>query len=126
MRTTAIVVGVLCLAVAAGVFSFAPLPGYADSPSDGVSFDEVQDRANDSAAEAGLNGSAETEGEGSLIGTIISGAQAVFDLVALVALVPTTLQSLGLPWWFAQPVGWATTIIGGVGAVQFATGRTYS
>lgn len=127
MRTQAIVVGVLCVAVAAAVFTIAPLGGtLLDGTGDDIQTGEVQDQANDSAANGGFNGSAETEGEGSLVGTIVSGAQNIFRIVGMIALVPNLLQSVGMPFWFAQPVGWMATIIGGIGALQFVTGRRYT
>lgn len=126
MRTQAIVVGVMCLALAGAVFSLAPVGGLTDGVGDDIQSGELEDQANDSAVgDDNFSGAAETEGEGSLIGTIISGGRAVFRIVGMVALLPNTMMSLGLPFWFAQPVGWAATIIGGVGAVQFVTGRRF-
>jgi len=129
MRTQSIVVAVLCVAIAAGVFQLAPVGGtLIDGAGSGVDTSDVSDRANDSSVNPGedFNGSAETQGEGSLIGTIIGGGQALFEVVGLVALLPNLLQTLGLPYWFAQPVGWGETIIGGIGAIQFVTGRRYT
>jgi hypothetical protein len=126
MRTQAIVVAVMCLALAAAVFSLAPVGGLTDGSGDDIQNDELQDQANESAlGDDNFSGAAETEGEGSLIGTIISGGRAIFQIVGMIALLPNTMMSLGLPFWFAQPVGWAATIIGGVGAIQFVTGRRY-
>jgi len=127
MRTQAVVVGVLCVLLAGAVFSLAPTGGsLLDGSSAGIDSGQLQDQANDSGIESGFNGSAETEDEGSLIGTIISGGQAVFSLVGTVVLVPNLLQALGLPYWFAQPVGWGATVIASIGAIQFVTGRRYT
>jgi hypothetical protein len=126
MRTQAVVVAVLCVAVAGGIFQLAPIGGLVDGAGSGIQSDEVSDQANDSAIGSGdFNGSAETEDEGSLIGTIIAGGRFILDLASMIALIPNTLLSLGLPWWFAQPVGWIATLIGSVGFVQFVTGRRY-
>jgi len=125
MRTQSVAIGVICLAVAAAVFQFAPLPGIAGGAGAGIDTGPVSDQANDSEVAEGFNGSARTKGEGSLIGTIISGGQSIIQIASLAAVVPSLLLDLGLPWWFAEPVGWIATIIGGIGVVQFVTGREY-
>lgn len=95
--------------------------GGAGPVDDLESGDELEEQAPD---EPRLNGSADSSaGEGDVVGLVISGAQGVVDFIALVILLPTELQKLGFPQWFAYPLGRLAQIIAAIGLFQFASNR---
>lgn len=88
--------------------------------------DEVESQGNSSVAndEQSLNASRQASDEGSIAGLILSSGRGVVDVFVLIALLPSTLQRLGFPLWFAAPVGSMVYIISGIGIVQFIRGST--
>lgn len=91
---------------------------------------ELDEKAGESAV--GVNGSGgnlsasrSASDEGSIVGLVVSAASNLFNFVGLVALLPTTLQKLGFPAWFALPVGATVSIVASIGLIQFISGRRY-
>lgn len=70
----------------------------------------------------GLSGAAD-EQEGSIVGLIIGGGQAIFTFVGAVVLLPFEMNKLGFPWWFALPVGLVLQVMAGITGIQFAVNR---
>jgi len=70
----------------------------------------------------GLEGAA-NEQEGSIVGLIIGGGQAIFTFLGAVALLPFEMNKLGFPWWFALPIGLVLQIHAGITGIQFGVNR---
>ena len=70
----------------------------------------------------GITGSA-SEQEGSIVGLIVSGTQAIFTFVGTVVLLPAELNNLCMPWWLAYPVGLVLQVVATITAIQFAVNR---
>lgn len=129
MRTTYPVMVILALAAAGTMLTMGGIDQVTDNPADGLgSTDDFAEEADKSAVnESGsLEGSASTQGDGSIIGLIISGVESIVDIATMVALLPFELMKLGFPGWFAMPVGFAAQIIGGVGVIEFASNREWT
>lgn len=93
-------------------------PGPADELESGG---ELEDRA---PGTPNVNGSASSaDGEGDIVGFIISGGQAIAGFVGVVVLLPLELERLGFPYWFAYPIGIGTQFIASIGLIQFVTNR---
>lgn len=127
MRTTWGVALVLSIGVASLMFSLSGYAGgYGADPTAGLGpvGDDVQDQANASAVETGVEGAASASDE-PLINFILNGGGALLSTAKLVLALPLALQSLGFPSWFALPVGSVVTIGTSIGVIQFITGRIY-
>lgn len=127
MRTQFAVV--LGLSLAAGVLvvqmaGFGAVTG--EPPAAGMDAgDTLEEEANDSVANSGLQGDARSS-DGDLVGVIISGVQVGFSaLVAFTAKLPWTLNNLGIPWYGAYPAGLFVQVVMGIGLIQWATNRPY-
>lgn len=70
----------------------------------------------------GLSGSA-SEQEGSIVGLIVAGGQAIFTFLGAVILLPFEMNNLGFPWWFAYPAGLILQAHAGIAGIQFAVNR---
>lgn len=70
----------------------------------------------------GLEGAASQQ-EGSIVGLIIGGGQALFTFLGAVVLLPFEMNKLGFPWWFAFPTGLVLQIHAGISGIQFAVNR---
>lgn len=127
MRTTWGVALVLSIGVASLMFSLSGYAGaYASDPTAGLGpvGEGVQEQANKSAVETGVEGAASGSDE-PLVNFILNGGGALLSTAKLVLALPLALQSLGFPSWFAFPVGSVVTIGTSIGVVQFITGRIY-
>lgn len=128
MRTIFAIVLILSLATAGLMFQLAGFDQALSGPdpsADLVSADELEPQANDSAINDGLNGSASTEGEGDIIGLIVTSIDSIFRLAGFIVLLPLELQNLGFPYWFAYPAGLTLQILGSVGLYQFASDKNW-
>jgi hypothetical protein len=127
MRTTFPLAVVLCLAVALIMFSGSGFNALVDgSQSPGPVGDALAEKADSSPAKSGnVSVSRSASDEGSIAGLILGGTKTIFSTFALLAFLPSTLQRLGFPLWFATPVGSLVYIVVGVGIAQFVSGRIY-
>lgn len=128
MRTIAPVVFVIALGLGALMWAGSGAGAVFDqSPADGLSSGEEINKSSQDAPGAGgeLSGDASTEGDGDIIGLVLSGIGFITSIVSFLVLLPFELANLGLPFWFAGPVGAVCQLIGGIGLVQFATNRRY-
>ena len=126
MRTKSVVGVVLCFGLA-----FALLGGseigmliFGEQPGDEPTAETLGDIGNESSVDAdsdndGLGADVAGDNEPTLVGLGISAGRFVTQLVAAVALLPTTLARLGFPSYFAYPVGFIAQIIAFVGLAQF-------
>ena len=89
----------------------------------GTLSEQFEEEANSTSA--GFESSARSEDDGSIAGFIISGTQSVVSIIWMVVLMPTTLQNMGFPTWFAKPIGYAFYMLATVGGAQFAAGRLF-
>lgn len=125
VRTTFLLATVLCIGLTMTLFAgsgFNSLVTGSQEP--GQLADSVNDRANDSVVNDEENISSDRTGSsGSLAGLILSSARTIGQVVGLISLLPITLQRLGFPAWFAVPLGSVVYVIGGIGIVQFLSGR---
>jgi len=127
-RTIFPVLFVLALGTAALIWGMAGagnIYGSSD-PVDGLnSGSEIVDAKNDSAVGGGsYNGSAGGDSDGGgIVGLIISGVDAIVSFVSMVALLPWELMKLGLPEYFALPIGFLAQGLVGIGVIEFATNR---
>ena len=126
MRTKSVVGVVLCFGLA-----FALLGGseigmliFGEQPGDEPTAETLGDIGNESSVDPdsdndGLGADVAGDNEPTLVGLGISAGRFVTQLVAAVALLPTTLARLGFPSYFAYPVGFIAQIIAFVGLAQF-------
>jgi hypothetical protein len=121
---------VLCIGVAGAMISMS---GFADvwgtpQPETGAAQDALEEQS-EAVNPAGPEGSASgpvSSGESSIVGLIVDGSRSLAGLAAAVALLPLTLMNLGLPGWFALPVGSLAYIVTGIGVIEFATNREWT
>jgi hypothetical protein len=103
-----------------GAAVFGQSPGDAETSR---TLEDIQGEASvdeDAKSEdGGLSANIGTDNEPTLVGVAIAGGQFLTSLVGAVALLPVTLMRLGLPNYFAVPVGGIAQIIGFIGLVQF-------
>lgn len=116
----AIAVGALIWQMAG--FASVVGPGPADDLRSG---EAINDTARNSTINESFSGDARAS-DGSLVGFSISAISAIFDLVGFIVLLPWELNTLGLPWWAAYPLGILGWIIMSFGLVQFAGNRRFS
>jgi len=126
MRTTPVIGVVLSLGVA-----FALLAGsgigpavFGESPGDAESASTLEDIGEDAdgsgeSGEGGISADVAGDNEPTLVGFALSGGQFVVQTVGAVALLPITLTRLGLPNYFAVPVGALAQIVATIGLFQF-------
>jgi hypothetical protein len=129
VRTARIVLVVAALGTASlmwGLGGLGDLYGETNPVGDLQSGDEVERQADESAVvdNGSFSGSA-SRSDDSIVGLIVSGASAITDFAAMVALLPLELQRLGLPRYAAYPLGLIAQAVVGIGVVQFATGREW-
>lgn len=133
MRTTYPMLFIMALGVAGLMFSMS---GYSDQigtdPTAGLGAPaELEQQAKNSSLgdqdddnqQDGFEGSAGSADDGEIVGFIISGGQAVADIMGMLVMLPWELNDMGFPWWFAWPIGLVTQIVGSIGIIQFATNR---
>ena len=125
MRGTPLLMAVAVLGMVAVMWQASGIaavvgPSGADDLASG---DAVEKQANNSSINEGFSGDSLGANEGRLIGLIISGGKALFDLFKLVLLLPFELNRMGLWWWAAYPIGFLTQIVGSIALLQFWTGR---
>jgi len=127
MRTIAAVLVVFSIGVSVAILQgagFAAAWG-AQSPQAPA----AQEQLNESAGEVNPNNQPVegpvSSGESSLTGIVVDGITGLVNVAGAVVTLPSTLASLGFPVWFAAPFGSLAVIIGGIGVVQFATGRDW-
>lgn len=130
MRTITPVLFVLALGTAALIWGMAgagSIYGQSDPVSGMESGDAINESKNDSAVGGGnFSGEASaSEGEGDIVGLIVSGISNVVGFAAMVGLLPWELQRLGFPSYFAFPIGFLAQGLVGIGIVQFATNRDF-
>jgi hypothetical protein len=125
MRGAWSVLVVVCLGAAitmyqmAGIGAVLGLAGTSDLQSD----DTLQNSSgNLDPNDEGLTGAAD-EQEGSIVGLIIGGGQAIFTFLGAVVLLPFEMHSLGFPWWFSFPIGLVLQIHAGIAGIQFGVNR---
>jgi len=127
MRTIAVVMAVFAIAVATSILQTAGFAAAWGGQTPQVS--AAQDQLNESAAEVNPNNKPVegpvSSGESSLTGIIVDGITGLINVAGAVAAFPSTIANIGFPVWFAAPFGTLAIIIGGVGVVQFATGRDW-
>lgn len=117
---------VLSVAFALGVGMLAGV-GFFQATGGGGSGDVVVDRSEEIADNNSLNvnGSAGGENNEGIVGFIIDGVGKAVGVIKLALVLPTALQDLGFPNWFAGPIGIAIELILVIGVAQFAANRVY-
>jgi hypothetical protein len=129
VRTAKIVLVVAAIGTASlmwGLSGFGALYGQSDPVGGLSSGDAVSAQANASAvSENGSFSGAASASDDSIVGLIISGTSTLVAFAGMVALLPVELSALGLPFWFAYPIGLIAQALVGLGIVQFAAGREW-
>lgn len=134
MRTIAAVVFVLALGVSFAIVANSGVGvaifGQDHEDRGGLgpmeNLNETGDDVNVSEGEDGsISGDVAGEDEQNIVGFIIDGASFIVGVVASVTLLPLVLIGLGFPTYFALPIGIFVQFVAVVGAVQFATNRTW-
>lgn len=125
VRTAFPLAAVLAIGLSAAFFAGSGFNAIVDGDSNLEQVTgSVEDEANKSAAGNGsVSASRGPSDEGSIAGVILSGANSLLSTIQLIVLLPTALQQLGFPFWFAKPIGHVVQIIAGIGFIQFITGR---
>jgi hypothetical protein len=125
MRTAPVIGVVLSLGVAFALLAgsgigpavFGENPGEAESAS---TLEEIGEEGDVSGEDGGgVNADVAGDNEPTLVGFALSGGQFIVQTVGAVALLPITLTRLGLPNYFAVPVGAMAQIIATIGLFQF-------
>lgn len=125
MRGAWSVLLVVALGASITMFQMAGLPailglGTTDDLNSGDALQNSSDTLNPN--EQGLEGAA-NEQEGSIVGLIIGGGQAIFTFLGVIALLPFEMNKLGFPWWFAFPIGLVLQLMAGITGIQFGVNR---
>jgi len=125
MRGAWSVLLVVALGASITMFNMAGLPailglGTTDNLDSGGALQNQSDTLDPN--DEGLEGAA-NEQEGSIVGLIIGGGQALFTFLGAVVLLPFEMQKLGFPGWFATPVGLVLQIHAGIAGIQFGVNR---
>jgi len=131
MRTLYPVVVILAIGVAGVMWSMSGIGliyGQDDPVDTGESSDKLNETAQspeqESEGDGGLFGIGNV-GEESFVGIAVSAADSIISFVTAAVLLPLELQRLGLPRWFALPLGLGAQSIAFVGFLQFIAGRDY-
>ena len=131
MRTAPVIGVVLSLGVAFALLAgsgigpavFGENPGEAESAS---TLEEIGEEGDVSGEDGGgVNADVAGDNEPTLVGFALSGGQFIVQTVGAVALLPITLTRLGLPNYFAVPVGAMAQIIATIGLFQFLRTAEY-
>jgi len=69
--------------------------------------------------EGGVSADVAGDNEPTLVGFALSGGGFIVQTVGAVSLLPITLTRLGLPYWFAGPIGLLAQIVATIGLFQF-------
>ena len=125
MRTTPVIGVILSLGVA-----FAMLAGSGIGPAvfgenpensgEARTLEKVSDNADigGDGEESGVSADVAGDNEPTLVGFAISGGQFIAQTVGAVAFLPTTLMDLGIPEYFATPIGRLAQIVATAGLFQ--------
>ena len=103
-----------------GMSMFGETPG--DAESAGTLEELIEGSSVDEDDGGGLDADVGGDNEPTLVGVGISAGQFAVSLAIAVTLMPVTLIGLGIPWWFAVPVGGIAQILAFIGLVQFVRG----
>jgi hypothetical protein len=125
MDTRVVWVAVISIALGGLIWQMAGFSDLfvGDAPGDEIeASEELQSQAEESAIRDDFEADTRAN-QGTLVGSIISGASAVFDMGKFVLYLPGALMALMMPAWFAQPVGHLAAILISIGLIQFITGR---
>ena len=127
MRTTAPLLVVISLAVAAAFFAGSGFNAIVNGDQNTQELEnELNQTANESAVgQEEFEGSRRGQGESSIVGLVVSGARNVGKIIGLMLMLPVFINNLGFPWWFAAPVGFVTQIMASIGLIQFTTGKEW-
>ena len=127
MRTKAPMLFVAAVLVAGMAWQLAGMSaalGLGQSgPTAGVPVSQLNESADKYNPEVGVAGQAPGSDAGGLIGIAISGGQGLANLIALAVLLPVILDNMGVPYYWAYPLGLLAQIISFIGIVQFVTNR---
>lgn len=125
MRTIYPLLVVMALGLAVMVVNlsgFAAVTGVSTDP--GLQADSaLNDSVGDHNVSKGFNGSADSSDDSDIVGVILAGGSAIFDILGMVVLLPWELENLGLPRAFAYPVGVAGQLLAVIGGIQLVMGR---
>lgn len=127
METRFVFVAAISLAAGVMMFQLAGFGALYAGQSTGDQLDSagaLNDSASDSVVDENFTGDA-TAQDGSLIGIIISGIDAIFSFVGFVVLLPLELFELGIPRWATTAIGAIISILASIGLIQFATNRVF-
>lgn len=95
----------------------------ADSPTDGLDTDALNETADQNNVDEGISGQAPGSDAGGLIGTTISAVQALGNILGMAVMLPIVLENGGVPHYWAYPLGALAQIITFIGLAQFASNR---
>lgn len=130
MRTTGAIIAVLLFGFAFTVVSGAGLAGAwgIDNPLGGSdaagAFGDAGEQS--PGGEGSVGGSAQqSSGETDIVSLTLDGARFFGFVVGKIALLPITLNQLGLPLFAAAPIGLFAQFLGGVGLIQFIGNRVW-
>lgn len=103
--------------------------GQSQSPSSGIDTSQLNDTAGDNKVssgedeDGGISGQAPGSDAGGLIGIAISSGQALANIMALVVMFPLILDNLGVPYYWAYPLGLLAQLVAFIGLAQFVSNR---
>lgn len=126
MRTLPVVYLVIAIGVAALMWNLSGVDDALSGPSPADDLESGDELEAQRPGQPDVNGSADSsDGEGDIVGLVISGAQDIGGIGGLVMLLPDELMALGFPSWFAVPIGLLAEFIATIGLVQFVTNRVW-
>lgn len=130
MQTVRYALAALLLATTFSIANTAGLPavyGMEDEAPTGSTLSEQMDQAAGSGPVAGdgISGQVDGTDDQSIISVALNSVGFLLSVATGVALMPITLQSMGLPSYAAIPLGTAMVIIISIGILEFATQRVF-
>lgn len=128
MRTIAPVILILAIGTAGIMWSlsgFGLVYGTGDPVDDIESGEQVNKSAENLQPEEDESFSTSNRGGDSFVGSVISAGSQIMSLVTAAVLLPMELQRIGLPQWFALPLGLSAQTVAFIGFLQFVSGRVW-
>lgn len=126
MRTLYPTMLILCLGIAALMFSLSGFGQLHENPAGDL---ESSEAVNDTVDNVSVKEDGGFSGQGSdgdnLLGFIVSAGQRIMSVASLSVKLPWEIAALGFPPWFAFPIGGLLQLIAGIGIVQFFSGRIW-
>lgn len=129
MRTKAPILFVMAVLVVGMAWQMAGVASMlaGSGPGSGIPASQLNDTAGEyNVNDGGLDGSASGGSGSDIIGLVIGGVQDLADIIGLAVMLPFILVELGIPYYWAYPLGLIGQLIAFIGLAELATNRDWS